>query len=79
MRPGGEAAWWLLSGITSVGAVLQHYHSKPLCLCLSFSNTDTHTHTRTYVSHTQLYTGELAHSQLDGQIVISHLLCTGMC
>lgn len=40
-RSGGEAAWWLLSGITSAGTALQHYRSKPLCLCLSLT-----THTR---------------------------------
>lgn len=46
-RRGGEAAWWLLSGITSVGAALRHYRSKPLCLCLSLSRTQRHAYTRT--------------------------------
>lgn len=71
MRRGGEAARWLLSGITSVGAVLQHYRSKPLCLCLSLTCRHTHTHAHAGSQHTSAHRRASTmhpHAQLDRQI-----------
>lgn len=64
-RRGREAAWWLLSGITSV---LRHYHSKPLCLCLCPSHMDSRTHT--HPKHVRMFPLTCK---------VDYLLCTGMC
>lgn len=63
-----EAAWWLLSEITSAGAELLHYHSEPLCLCPCHTDT----RARSTAAHRRPHANTRAVAQTQ-----SRLLCTG--